>query len=233
MPYLYLLLDLGSISVPFLFSFHPKLQFHKEWPQFLPALLFSALIFIAWDVYFTHLGVWGFNPEYLVGISYFGLPIEEILFFICIPYACVFTYHSLLVFFEFKWDDRIEKYFTLTLSSVLFLMGLSYFGNAYTSSTFISLSLFLLLLKYILKFPNLSKVYSVYFFLLLPFAIVNGVLTGTGLDTPIVWYNDSENLGIRLGTIPIEDMFYGFELFLLVVSIQYFLKRQKGNVYPA
>src|SRR5690606_1102584 len=170
--------------------------FHKEWPQFLPALLISALIFIIGDVYFTHLGVWGFNPEYLVGIFYFGLPIEEILFFICIPYACVFTYHSLLVFFEFKWKDRIEKYFTLTLSSILFLLGISHFGNAYTSSTFISLSLLLLLLKYILKFPNLSKVYSVYFFLLLPFAIVNGVLTGTGLESPIVWYNNTENLGI-------------------------------------
>lgn len=51
------------------------------------------LLFIPWDVWFTHLGIWGFNTGHLVGISLLGLPLEEWLFFICIPYACVYTYH--------------------------------------------------------------------------------------------------------------------------------------------
>ena len=41
---------------------------------------------------------------------------------------------------------------------------------------------------------------------------MNGILTGTGLEEPVVWYNDDENLGIRLLTIPIEDIGYAFTM---------------------
>jgi lycopene cyclase domain-containing protein len=51
--------------------------------------------------------------------------------------------------------------------------------------------------------------------MLIPFFIVNGILTGTGINEEVVWYNDEENLGIRLLTIPVEDIFYAFSLILL------------------
>jgi lycopene cyclase domain-containing protein len=56
---------------------------------------------------------------------------------------------------------------------------------------------------------------------------VNGILTGTGIENPVVWYNDAENLGIRLLTIPIEDTFYGLELVLLHVVIMNYLESKK------
>jgi lycopene cyclase domain-containing protein len=49
---------------------------------------------------------------------------------------------------------------------------------------------------------------------LIPFFIVNGILTGSGLKQPVVWYNNAENIGIRLFTIPVEDIAYGLELIL-------------------
>jgi lycopene cyclase domain-containing protein len=54
---------------------------------------------------------------------------------------------------------------------------------------------------------------------MLPFLMVNGVLTGSLIDAPIVWYNDAENLGIRIFTIPVEDVFYGMGLVLLNILL--------------
>ena len=64
-------------------------------------------------------------------------------------------------------------------------------------------------------------------FLLIPFFIVNGILTGTGLDEPIVWYNNAENMGLRFFTIPLEDTFYGMLMLILNVFLfETFLGRE-------
>jgi lycopene cyclase domain-containing protein len=50
---------------------------------------------------------------------------------------------------------------------------------------------------------------------LIPFLIVNGLLT----SIPVVLYNDAENLGIRIYTIPVEDVFYGYALLLGTILV--------------
>ena len=55
--------------------------------------------------------------------------------------------------------------------------------------------------------------------LLIPFFIVNGVLTGSFIDAPIVWYNNTQNIGTRMFTIPVEDVFYGMGLILLNILL--------------
>jgi lycopene cyclase domain-containing protein len=73
----------------------------------------------------------------------------------------------------------------------------------------------------------IGKFIAVYGVLLIPFSVVNGILTGSLLPSPIVWYNDAHNLGVRIGTIPVEDIFYGFLLILLFVFI--YEKNSRGT----
>lgn len=212
---LYFLVLFFTVCVPFLFSFHPKLKFNKMFGSFFLANGIVALLFILWDIRFTQLGIWGFNANYVSGIYFFNLPVEEVLFFICIPFSCVFTYHCLTKFYSFTWEITTEKRFTAVIAVTLFIIGLICFRKAYTASTFLSLSVLLVLIRFVANIKWLGKLFSIYTVLIIPFFIVNGILTGTGPDQPVVWYDNTENLGLRLLTIPVEDLFYGFELILL------------------
>lgn len=227
MNFTYLLVNFFTILIPFIFSFHPKLNFHKTWYAFFPAVAISGLIFIAWDIYFTAIGVWGFNPQHLSGIYIFNLPLEEFLFFLCIPYACVFTFHCLHILMGNMISKKLEKVITLILIIFLSTASIIYHDRLYTITTFVSLALLLGVAYWVLKIRWLGKFYMVYAILLLPFFAVNGVLTGTGLEEPVVWYNSEEFMGFRLGTIPFEDVFYGMELILLTVLIYVHLLRRR------
>jgi lycopene cyclase domain-containing protein len=61
---------------------------------------------------------------------------------------------------------------------------------------------------------------------LIPFLIVNGILTAI----PVVKYNNTENLGIRIFTIPAEDTVYALTMLLGVVTVMECLRKRKGNV---
>ena len=63
-----------------------------------------------------------------------------------------------------------------------------------------------------------------YLVALIPFIIVNGILTGAATDSPVVWYNENEIIGWRIITIPYEDLFYNFDLIFLVILIHQFLR---------
>jgi lycopene cyclase domain-containing protein len=230
MKFLYLIVNLSAVIVPIIFSFHPRIKFYKYWCSFFCAAIIVGAAFTIWDSFFTLQGVWSFNPRYITGIYFFNLPLEEIMFFFCIPFSCVFTYYALNKFYNLSWKNRTENIVCLVLASVLFVTGLLFADRLYTSATFISTAFLLPVLKFIFKIDWFGKMVTVYAILLIPFFIVNGILTGTGLHEPVVLYNNAENLDVRLLTIPVEDVVYGFELILLNVFLYtVFSGRKSGN----
>jgi len=173
-------------------------------------------VFIAWDILYTSLGVWGFNHAYTIGYSLFELPLEEYLFFLCIPFACVFTYHAFSVLFNFQKAASFVYKFCLLLSIVLMAGAIIYANRLYTSATFLSLSITLAVFS-LKKMSFLPTFFFSFLFILIPFVISNGILTGSFLNKVVVYYNNDENIGLRILTIPIEDVFYGMLLLLLHV----------------
>ena len=226
MKYLYLVLNIGSLLIPFIFSFHPKLKFYKYWKSLFLSLMITMLIFIPWDTLFTINGIWSFNDDYFIGIKILSLPIEEWLFFICIPYACVFTHYALVnlipnIGFHIKQTNII----TYSLIVVFVLIALLHHDKWYTFVNFSYAAILLLMVKTCCS-EILKPYYLTFLVMLIPFFIVNGILTGSLIENEVVWYNNSENLNFRLLTIPIEDTIYAFTLILTNLALtQIFYKR--------
>lgn len=227
--YTYLAINFFTIIICFIFSFHPKIKFHRHFKAFLLSSIIVALFFIAWDVWFTANGVWWFNDKYLIGKRLFGLPIEELLFFICIPFSCVFTYFCLDKFFTLDWKPSIEKVFVIISIISCLILAMIFKDKIYSLVTFLTTAITLMVLYFVLKVRWIGKASFIYLVLMPGFLAVNGILTGTGLDYPIVNYNPKDFIGFRILTIPIEDTVYGYEMILWNLFFFYKFKKDEQN----
>lgn len=212
------MVNLGALSIPFIFSFHPRLRFDKQWKWALPAIFMVALFFILWDELFASIGVWGFNDRYITGHRILDLPLEEIAFFFCIPYACLFTYHCFDLFFRNKFQGPPARiHIMIPLICILLLMfG---WGGWYTVVTAVLLLIYYLFHQFIWRSVYLNLFLFTYMVLLIPFMMTNGILTGTGIEEEVVWYDPAHIIGQRLITIPVEDVCYGLMMILGSVTL--------------
>lgn len=217
--YLYLLLNILTISFPLVRSFEHRVQYAKKWYALFPAIGITGLVFLVWDHWFTVIGVWEFNPRYLTGIFFFELPLEEWLFFLTVPFACVFIYEVLNYFVKKDVLGAAAKPITFVLIPAFLIIGLLNLDKWYTSVNFLVATAMLSIHFILYQEKYLGRFYLTYLVSLIPFLIVNGILTGSFIDEPIVIYNNAENLGIRLFTIPIEDTVYSMTLLLMNITI--------------
>lgn len=223
--YTYILINFLTIVICFIYSFDKRIKFNKHFKSFIIAATIVAIPFIIWDYYFTKYQVWWFNYDYVLGFKLFNLPIEEVLFFFCIPFSCVFTYYCLNKFFNLNWANSFNNIIVFVSIIICTVVGLINYDKLYTLITAIVTVLTLIFLHFVKNVEWIGKASFVYTILMLGFFPVNGVLTGTGLENPIVNYNPNQFLGIRMLTIPIEDAVYGYSMFLWnVFFFNYFKK---------
>ncbi|MCI5057401.1 MAG: lycopene cyclase domain-containing protein [Flavobacteriales bacterium] len=226
--YLYLIINAAVILPPLLLSFDKKVAFFKHWKTFFFALLPVIIPFLIWDANFFANGVWGFNEEYITGVYFFGLPIEEILFFLTIPYSCVFTHYCIKAYTNWSLNIKLSRILKLMIGLTLLSLSIIFSDKSYTLIVCLSLAL-VLLLSLTMKVDAFRTIIFSYIILCLPFALTNGILTGTGIDGEIVWYNNEENLGLRLLTIPVEDFAYFMLLFYPVILIMEIFETKKAS----
>ncbi|MBN2635787.1 MAG: carotenoid biosynthesis protein [Prolixibacteraceae bacterium] len=211
---LYFIILLVTIFIPLLLSFDKRLKFYTRWKFVFPSLIFIAAIYIFFDIIFTNSGIWGFNSTHLSGIKLFGLPVEEVLFFIAIPYASIFLHEAFIEYFP---NVRTGKKLTNTISFTLIIVSalIIIFNIEKTYTTYIFIKVIIVsLLSFLFNIQLIRSFYITFLIILVPFIIVNGVLTGTGINEEVVWYNNNENIGVRFLTIPVEDFGYAFSLIL-------------------
>jgi len=225
--FLYLFLVLFALSYPLAQSFESRIRFVRFLPGVFLGTAVMMLLFIPWDVWFTSTGVWGFNETYITGIKLGNLPVEEWLFFIIVPYACVFIYEVLNYFVPAPVLAPVQHKITAVLIFIGFILSVVYVDRLYTFTTFSLLTLFLVWHLIVNQSTYLGRFYLSYIIIQIPFLLVNGTLTGMFTEEPVVWYNNAENMGLRIITIPVEDMGYNMLMLLIVITVLEQFKTRK------
>ncbi len=218
----YLYIDLLIITFPLIFSFVWKFKYYKFYKPLGASILIVGGSYIIWDAFVTSRGDWWFNYEYLSGPKILGLPIEEILFFIVVPYACIFIYENLVYFVGDK-EIKFNKWFYLGIFIIFVIIGIIFYRQEYTILAMFSVALFFLLCAFL--YPQLlkSRLYWMYLILsFIPFIIFNYFLT----SLIVVYYNPEAIWGIRLTTIPLEDFFYNFSMLSFYLMVYIYFKNR-------
>ncbi|MDG5766797.1 lycopene cyclase domain-containing protein [Balneolales bacterium ANBcel1] len=225
---LYLLINILVIAVPLAFSFERKVQFYRKFPAVLGSILIVGTVYVIWDVIATRRGDWAFNPDYILGVSLFGLPLEEVMFFITIPFACLFIYENFRTFMpEFRLP--VSRIVFVTLLVVLVINAILNLGQHYTATVLFAWAAFIaaaLLVRESLLYSGVF--WSFIVFTLVPFLAVNYVLT----STPVVTYNPEAFSGIRVTTIPLEDFAYSISMLSFHVLIYHLISEKWPGKTP-
>jgi len=222
----YLLVLLGSLFVPLLRSFEHRINFKRYWGALFAGIGVMMLVFIPWDIVFTRNAIWSFAPDRVLGFYLLDLPIEEWLFFIVIPYCVVFIYEVVKLFFPDISFQQVAKFLALMLGALLIIIGIEHYNRVYTVVVMLTTGILLIVQPFLGSHKTwLSHFIIAFLISLIPFGIVNGILTGV----PVVSYNDLHNLGIRLGTIPIEDSIFFLGMMLIIMPVYERLKPDSCN----
>jgi len=216
---LYACLMLISFAGPFLLSFDKKVAFYKLWLPLFAGIFFNAVLFILWDAWFTRQGIWSFNNDYVWLFRLYDLPIEEWSFFFVVPYASVFIYSSIKTYIKVDFIKPFQKFIQYFFILVCLFAIIFYSDKTYTLVNSIIALILLLIHTYYLNKPYMSYFWVAYFIHLIPFFIVNGILTGMATPNPVVIYNSHDIIGLRIVTIPVEDSIYALTCLLIPISI--------------
>lgn len=224
----YLTIDFLIIIFPLLFSFKWKFKYYKYFKPLAASFLIVGLSYILWDIIVTARGDWWFEEEFLIGIEILGLPIEEILFFIVVPFACIFIYENLDYFVK---DKKIvfNKWFYLILALIFIIIGVIYRSQDYTILAMFSCALFFILASTL--YPEILKSRNFWFYIILsfiPFIIFNYLLTSLVIVSynPDAIWGGFEAWNGRFFTIPFEDFFYNFSMLSFYLLVYLYFKRK-------
>lgn len=216
----YLIFNLIVFFGPIYFGVQKKFNFRNKILTALLSAIISAFPFIIWDSFVTNIH-WFFNEKYIIGIRFFGLPFEEILFFISVPFACLFLWEMIVQNSKDRYFGKNHYFYVLTIIFSGSALYFFFIGLNYTGLVFFSLSLLILVDSFGQKLLFRRNFAIFLLFVLLSIFIFNGYLTAR----PVLIYSEKFMTNIRIITIPVEDIGYGFSLIYLATAVYEKLKK--------
>ena len=214
----YLALNLFIVAVPLWYTADNRTAYYRRLPAVALSIAVVSTCYLVWDILVTARGEWSFNSRYLTGVQILNIPLEEVLFFITVPYSCLFIYE--VVLYATK-SSSFRLPLSVVIAAILALLAasLAVYPQGYTAKALASCGFFLIIALFFDRPLIKSKQYWIWLAICyVPFLIINTVLTAL----PVVEYNSKAIWGLRVGTIPLEDLFYNYAMlsyYLLVYRI--------------
>ena len=97
--YLILMAACVAITLPLEFVFRARV--YRRLPLLLPTIGVVVVAFGAWDLLGIARNHWTYNPEFITGIHFGIIPLEEIVFFIVIPLCALLSYEGVATVLNF------------------------------------------------------------------------------------------------------------------------------------
>jgi|ECHnycMinimDraft_1075156.scaffolds.fasta_scaffold00495_5 lycopene cyclase domain-containing protein len=208
------------IALPGLVSLaYGRLRRIRRVKALLGSTLLTSIPYLIWDHFAVLQGSWTFSRSNTLGLYWFGMPLEEYLFFLSVPLS------SLLIYDVARWvlgnaQIRVPKLLFPASSIALASLGILNVAHSYTS-TVLLFTAFILLLTFFLQ-PHLLSSASFWIFQALsyiPFLAFDHIL----VTLPAFTYGNGAILGIRVFQIPLEEFAYSFSLLDLYCTLYSFL----------
>ncbi|MFT5859133.1 MAG: lycopene cyclase domain-containing protein [Flavobacteriaceae bacterium] len=209
MNYLFISLDIALLFFVLVLGTYKPVNFMRRWKSAFLAGSIMAIVSSLMSLLLTSSGIIGFNPEFSLGLIVYNLPIEELLFYFSFPLFSIFIYENLKYYFRktpMRWTNLIVK---------LFIPGFCLFiALLEDSGTYTLAVLGLTTLTFVLwsLYPSLQKIAATYLICLLPYLLTRYLLIGTEINPSSIWHNESHQLSIKIGTLPMEEIADGFAL---------------------
>ncbi len=222
----YFYLNLAIIAFPLAFSFEKRIKFYTKIKSVVVALVLVGMLFVGWDVFATYGGHWSFNPAYVNETKILGLPLEEILFFVTVPYSCLFVFDSIRHFLGDKRLFHPQRGLFTVIGVVVALFAFSFYSKQYTFLAFFSVGLTIIFVSLVNVRLFSSRSFWIYILLtLLLFLVFNYFLT----SFPVVQYSSSAITGFRITTIPIEDFLFNFSMLTDYLTVYIWAEKKLKN----
>ncbi len=222
MTYVFLYLNLFLLLIPFVFLLDKKFLNVNQIKSAIVPSLSVAIIFSEIAVFFTAQKIWIFDSQYLLGIFYRGIPLEQYVFVFTFNFAGLGIYNYLNTKFP---NNELQKY-SLLLSNLLLGIFIAILYFAYPALyPLLTASIFFLLLIFVEYGSHLRfmyKFYRAFIVTLIPFYICYGVIC----NLPIISYQSKGITGFKIWNIPFENHLYIIAMLLLNVFLSEYLRRK-------
>lgn len=225
MKFEYLLFNLIVIAGPLAYSFEKTINFRQFWREAFFGIVGSLIVYVLWDSSVTNRH-WYFNTPYMLDFRLLKLPIEEWLFFITVPYACLFVREVLKLVVKNSQKRELEwvraGMFALLPFGVLIFQS----GKEYTGLVLIAFGVVAFLDRQLRTNTLLQTRTYIFLASVIGFTLVfNMYLTAR----PLLIYAPAYQLDFRVITIPIEDFGYGLTHIALCNVIYEYFKIRSGK----